>query len=82
MISMPELTSFIGWCAVVNILLLLTTSIGILWFKPFAISIHSKMFSLNQEELSRQYFQYLAIYKLIILAFFVTPYIALTIMQQ
>ena len=44
------------------------------------VNIHGKLFGLGEAELSRQYFQYLAQYKIAIFVLNLTPYIALKIM--
>jgi hypothetical protein len=42
--------------------------------------IHGKMFGLEAADLSRAYFQYIAQYKVAIIVFSLTPYIALKFM--
>ena len=42
--------------------------------------IHGSMFGLEEVEISRQYFQYLAQFKIAVLVFNLVPYIALRIM--
>jgi hypothetical protein len=42
--------------------------------------IHGNMFGLEEAELSRAYFQYLAQYKILLFVFNLMPYLALRIM--
>ena len=44
--------------------------------------VHGKMLHLGEEELSRQYVQYLSQYKIVILVFNLVPYLALMIMAR
>ena len=81
MISIDTLTSFLGWCSVVNIGVLVFTTIALTIMRGPIVSIHSKLFGLNQAELPLTYFQYLGNYKIAIFIFNVVPYIALKIMS-
>jgi hypothetical protein len=42
--------------------------------------LHGRMFGLDSADLSRAYFQYLAQYKIAIIVFSLTPYVALKVM--
>ena len=46
-ISIEQLTAFLGWCTLINIGLLLFSTLMIAVVKDFAINIHSKMFNLD-----------------------------------
>ena len=81
MISIDTLTVFLGWCTVINIGVLVFTTIALTIIRGPVSSIHSKLFGLNQAELPSTYFQYLGNYKIAILIFNVVPYIALKIMS-
>ena len=70
---------FLGWCSVINIGLLVVSSIFIVAFRGVSSRIHSKMFDLDEKYLSQAYFQYLAQYKIAIIVFNVVPYFALRI---
>ena len=81
MIAIDTLTTFLGWCSVINIgVLVLSTIILIIMREPVS-SIHSRLFGLNQAELPATYFQYLGNYKVAIFIFNLVPYIALKIMS-
>ena len=70
---------FLGWCSVINIGLLMFSSIFVIALRGAASRIHGKMFNLDEKHLSQAYFQYLAQYKLAIIVFNVVPYFALRI---
>ena len=55
-ISIEQLTAFLGWCTLINIGLLLFSTLMIAVVKDFAINIHSKMFNLDPETLPAMYF--------------------------
>jgi len=44
-------------------------------------SIHASMFKLEQEDLSKAYFRYLANYKILVIVFNLVPYLALRIIE-
>lgn len=78
--DIQTLTSFFGWCSVINIGVLLVSSILLMLAKGPISSIHSKMFGVSQEALGQTYFQYLGNYKIMIFIFNIVPYIALRIL--
>jgi len=75
--SMDTLTSFFGWCSVINVGLLSVATFVLIFMRAPVSRIHENMFDLSATDLSRAYFQYLAHYKIAILVFNVVPYIAL-----
>ncbi|MEI6897714.1 MAG: hypothetical protein V5786_09570 [Psychromonas sp.] len=80
MIDVNELTTFLGWCTLVNMSVLAFAALFITVFKSFAINLHSHLFGLNAAELPTLYFKYLANYKIGILLFNLAPYLALKLM--
>lgn len=78
--NLESLTTFLGWCSIINIAMLMTASAALVFMRKWVTGIHSRMFDLEAEDLSRAYFQYLAQYKIAVLIFSVVPYAALKIM--
>lgn len=79
--SITELTELLGWGSVINIVFLMLSFLMVTFMRQTAVQIHSKVFGLKEEDLLRGYFQYLAQYKIVVLVFFVVPYLALKIME-
>ena len=75
------LTSFFGWCSVINISVLLFSTLVIAFSGNRVKKIHARMFNLPEEQLDLMYFKYLAYYKIGILLFNLVPYIALKLME-
>ena len=73
------LTSLFGWCSVLNIGFLVFATLFLVFFSGYTKSTHSKLFNVPENELDVIYFKYLAYYKIGILLFNLTPYIALKI---
>ncbi|HGS4906489.1 TPA: DUF6868 family protein, partial [Vibrio parahaemolyticus] len=67
----------VGWCTFINIALLSLSTVLILLLKGKVLSYHSKLFDISESKLNALYFSYLSRYKLVTLAFFLAPYLAL-----
>lgn len=80
MMSINELTAFLGWCTIVNMGVLIFSTLFITLLKSFAIDVHSKLLGIDAAELPKMYFSYLANYKIMVLMFNFAPYIALKIL--
>lgn len=79
MMTLETLTVFFGWCSIINIAILLFTTFLLIGFKDIVTRIHSKIFRLQQHDLSLIYFTYLGHYKIAIFIFNLVPYLALKI---
>jgi hypothetical protein len=75
--SLEAITAFFGWTTVINFALLFVSSITVIAARESIARLHGKMFGLESADLSRAYFQYIAQYKIAIIVFSLTPYIAL-----
>jgi len=71
------LTSFLGWCTILNISLLLFTSLMLILMRDSISKLHSKLFGVDEKQLAEFYFQYLAHYKIVIIVFNLVPYISM-----
>jgi len=78
--SLETVTTFFGWTTVINFVLLGVSSIMVIAMRGSISRIHGRMFGLETVDLSRAYFQYITQYKIAIIVFSLTPYIALKLM--
>jgi hypothetical protein len=78
--SVNELTTFFGWCTVINLGFYLFSALFIIIFKNFTINLHSKILGVEASKLPNMYFKFLGNYKIGILLLNLTPYIALKLM--
>jgi len=81
MVTMDSVMVFLGWCSVINILVLIFSTIALLVFKEPISAVHSKMFGVDPKNLATMYFQYLANYKIAIFMLNIVPYLALRLMM-
>ena len=80
--TLETATTFFGWCTVINFMLLLISTIGVVAMRGKIAAIHARMFGLDEPTLSQLYFQYLGRYKIAVIVFCLTPYIALKLMTS
>lgn len=79
--TIEALTELLGWASVINITILLLSTLGLIVMRGTITGIHSKLFGLDEKDLGRAYFQYLAQYKIAIIVLNIAPYLALKIMN-
>lgn len=77
--TIHAITEILGWVVIINIGILLFSTIMVVVMRETITGIHAQLFGLEQQDLGRAYFQYLAQYKIVILALNLAPYIALKI---
>ncbi len=80
MINLETLTTFFGWCSVINFALLAITALLLMVAKDLISNIHSKLMGVEKEGLADAYFGYLANYKIAIIMLNIVPYFALKLM--
>ena len=80
MMTTEALTELLGWACVINIAILMFSTLMLIVMRGSVTKIHSKLFGLDEKDLGRAYFQYLGQYKIAIIVLNIAPYIALKIM--
>jgi hypothetical protein len=80
MMTTETLTEFFGWVSIINIAVLLISTILVIVMRGPISKFHSKIFGIDQKDLGHAYFQYLAQYKIAMIVLSIAPYIALKIM--
>jgi hypothetical protein len=78
--TIEVIREFLGWCSVINIGLLVLSSILIIAIRHPVSRIHAEMFDLDERGVRHAYFQYLGKYKVAIIVFNIVPYFALKVM--
>ena len=74
------LTTFLGWCTVINMVLLCLSTLALALMKDWVAAIHSRMFGIDRAGLPALYFQYLGNFKVFIIVFNFAPWMALELM--
>lgn len=79
MITLEITKQLLGWCLVINLAILVLTSLLIIVAREPIAKLHAKMFGIDEAVVALEYFRYLANYKIAILILNLTPYIALVV---
>ena len=79
MMTTEVLTAVLGWSAVINLVILVFSSLTVIVMRGPITRIHSRMFGLDEKDLGRAYFQYLGEYKIAVIVLNIAPYLALRI---
>jgi len=77
--DIETLTAFFMWCTILNVALLLLSSLFRLCAADWIYSIHSKWFSISRETFNVAIYSFLGLYKILVIVFNVIPYVALLI---
>jgi len=80
MITLSDLTELLGWASIINIGVLMITTFFLTVMRSFVLSIHSKIFGLNENELLKIYVKFIGNYKMFIFIVNLSPYLSLKIM--
>ncbi len=79
--DIAQLTTFLGWCTVINLAVLIVATVLLWAMKGFAARLHSGIFGLDPDDMPKVYMIFLANYKILTVVFFLVPYVALRVMQ-
>jgi hypothetical protein len=80
--TLETITAFFGWCTIINMGVLLVSTLAILLFRGYVTQKHAQWFHLDEQAVNLAYFQYLAQYKIVTLALNLAPYCALKILAS
>ncbi len=71
------LTTVFGWMTVLNIGVLLFSTLMVVALQDWIAGIHGRMFQMEKHDVKRAYFRYLANFKILTIIFSLMPWIAL-----
>lgn len=74
-----EITMLFAWMSVINIAILFFTTIAIITMRGTIARVHGKLFNIDESDALREYFHYLAQYKVAVIVLNLVPYLALRI---
>tara|TARA_R110002074_G_scaffold61756_1_gene149093 strand:- start:481 stop:723 length:243 start_codon:yes stop_codon:yes gene_type:complete len=79
--TLQQLTELFGWISIINIAILLFSTLALIGMRDFITRIHARLFGLETNDLTRAYFQYLAQFKIITVTLVIAPYLAMKIIS-
>ena len=77
--SIETIREFFMWCTILNVALLLLSSLICVCAGDWAYRIHSKLFSISRETFNVAIYSFLGLYKIFVFVFSLIPFIALSI---
>ena len=78
--SIETIREFLGWCSVINLGMLIISTIMLTIMRSWVVKIHASLTAVSEAELPRIYIEYLGNYKILIIVFNVVPYLSLRLM--
>jgi hypothetical protein len=75
--SLEQLAALLGWMTVINMVIMVLSAILLAGLKGILGRYHSKLFAVSAEEVAAASCNYLGRFKVLIIVFNLTPYIAL-----
>ncbi|MHC4113857.1 MAG: DUF6868 family protein [Planctomycetota bacterium] len=79
--DIQTLTTFFMWCTILNVALLVFSSLICICAGDWAYRMHSKLFSIPRETVNVVMYSFIGLYKILVLVFSLIPYIALLIVR-
>lgn len=77
--TITELSTLLGYCALVNVCILFIWFFAIIFARQLTFSIHAKLFSLPEDKLMQIHYHLMGQYKLLNFMFFIVPWIVLSL---
>jgi len=77
--DIDSIRAFFMWCTILNVALLLFSSLMCICAGDWVYQIQSKLFSISKETFNVVIYSFIALYKLLVIVFNLIPYIALLI---
>ncbi len=77
LMDLATCTTFLGWCTAINMGLLGLSTIVLMAFRKPILRFHGRVSGLESQDLLREYFRYLANYKIAVIVFNLVPYLVL-----
>ena len=72
-------TTIFMWCTILNVVLLVVSSLVCMFAGDWVYGIHSKWFSVSRKTFKVAFYSFIGVYKILILVFNFVPYVALLI---
>lgn len=76
-----NLTVVLGWCFVMNYLVLLVWALLFTCAKEWMYRLHSRWFDISRPVFDAMHYGLMGVYKLLILILFLTPYVAIRLAE-
>lgn len=79
--NLDQLTELFKWMSIINTGILILSSVLIMLLKNIMYKMHGKLFGIKEDDIALVSYQYLGMYKILVLVFNITPYISLLLIK-
>lgn len=79
--TLAQITALFKWMTIINVSLLVLSSVLVMLLKNIVCSIHAKLFGLTEAKAAMAVYCYLGMFKIMVIIFNIVPYIALLLIQ-
>jgi len=77
--DIQTLTTFFMWCTIINLGLLILTSLVCIFLGDFSYRMNNRFFSISRETFNIAFLSFIGLFKIFVIVFYLVPYIALLI---
>jgi len=77
--GIESIRAFFMWCTILNVALLVLSSLICVCAGDWVYRIHSKWFSISREAFNVAIYSFIGLYKILVIVFNLIPYVALLI---
>jgi len=79
--NLDQLTELFKWMTIINISLLVVSSVLVIMLKKVVAKYHGKLFGIKEENFNLMAYGYLGMFKVLIIGFILVPYISLLLIR-
>ena len=79
--NLEQLTDLFKWMTIINVGILILSSVLVMAFKNIAYKMQAKLFGIKDDQAAIVVYGYLGILKLLVIIFNIVPYISLLLIQ-
>ena len=79
--TLEQLTDLFKWMTIINVALLILGGVLIMTLKRTLYRAHSRLFGLSEDQVAAVSYNYLGIFKLLVIVFNLVPYVSLVLVR-
>ena len=80
-ITIENLRTLLGWCAVINMAIMLGWFLAVVFAHNFMLRMHTRWFRISEERFDEIHYTMMGYYKLAVMLFNLVPYLVLRLVQ-
>ena len=80
-ITIENLRILLGWCSVINMMILLVWFLAFVFARNFVFKMHTRWFRISEERFDEIHYTMMGYYKLAVVLFNLAPYLVLRLAQ-